>query len=150
MVICKKTKSTVGRIAYVRHVYNAVNSTARELWRYHRPWMDTPVSGASHNHDPNLASVWVTKAKANLKSLDAQTRVKPGHLLARMLADLPDDVEVRLGKRDTAKKTIRRTRGGWHPPVLDSLNDLAIDGEWARTVKDEPEPFLIDDNGLDQ
>jgi len=29
--------------------------------------MDTHVSGASHNHDPDRASVCVTKAKANLK-----------------------------------------------------------------------------------
>ena len=35
--------------------------------------MDTPVSGASHNHDPDQGSVCVTKAKANLKSLAAQT-----------------------------------------------------------------------------
>jgi len=37
--------------------------------------------GASHNHDPDPTSVCVTKA--NLKSLVAQTRDKPGHLFAQ-------------------------------------------------------------------
>ena len=46
--------------------------------------MDTPVSGASHNHDPDRGSVRVTKAKANLKSSAAQTREKPGHLFPMM------------------------------------------------------------------
>ncbi|KAK2158251.1 hypothetical protein LSH36_174g07035 [Paralvinella palmiformis] len=55
---------------------------------------DTPVSGASHNHDPYPASVCVIKA--NLKSLAAQTREKPGHLFAKTLADLPDDAKLCL------------------------------------------------------
>ena len=67
----------------------------------------------------DLASVCVTKAKANLKSLAAQTRDKPGHLFAQTLADLPDDAKLRLGKQDTVKKMIRRTRGGRHPSVPD-------------------------------
>jgi len=64
--------------------------------------MDTPVSGASHNHDPDQGSVCVTKAKANLKSLAAQTWEKPGHLFAQKLADLPDDAKLRPGKQDTS------------------------------------------------
>ena len=83
--------------------------------------MDTPVSGASHNHDPDRGSVCVTKAKANLKSLAAQTREKPGHLFPQTLADLPDYAKRRLGKQDTIKKMIRRTRGSRHLSVPDSL-----------------------------
>ena len=99
--------------------------------------MDTPVSGASHNHDPDQASVCVTRAKANLKSLAAQTREKSGHLFAQTLDDLPDDEKLRPGKQDTVKM-IRRTRGGRQPSVPDSLDDLTIDGEWAQTIQDEP------------
>ena len=73
--------------------------------------LDTPVSGASHNHDSDPASVCVTKAKANLKSLATQTREKPGHLFAQILPDLPDDAKLRLGKQDTVKKMICRTKG---------------------------------------
>jgi len=69
--------------------------------------MDTLVSGASHNHDPDPTSVCVTKAKANLKSLAAQTRDKPDHLFAQTLADLPDDAKLCLGKQDTVKKMIQ-------------------------------------------
>jgi len=38
--------------------------------------LDTPVSGASHNHDPDPATACVTKAKA------AQTIEKPGYFFA--------------------------------------------------------------------
>ena len=109
----------------------------------------TPVFGAPHNHDPDRASVCVTKAKANLKSLAAQTREKPGHLFAQTLADLPDDAKLRLCKQDTVKKMIQRTRGVRHPSVPDSLDDLTIDGEWAQTIQDEPETFVIYENSPD-
>ena len=44
---------------------------------------------------------------------------------------------------------IRRTRVGRHPSVADSLDDWTIDGEWAQTIQDEPETFVIYDNGPD-
>ena len=53
-----------------------------------------------HNHDPNSASVYVTKAKANLKSLAAQTREKPSHLFSQPFGDLPGDAKLRLGKQE--------------------------------------------------
>jgi len=58
--------------------------------------LDTPVSGAFHSHDPDPASVCVTKPKTNLKYLAAQTREKPGHLFAQTLTDLSDDAKLRL------------------------------------------------------
>jgi len=87
--------------------------------------------------------------KANLKSLAAQTREKPGHLVAQTLADIPDDAKLRLGKQGTVKEMIRRTRGGRHPSAPDSLDDLTIDGEWAQTIQDEHETFVIYDNDPD-
>jgi len=96
--------------------------------------LDTPVSGASHNYDPDPASICVIKVKADFTSLAPQTRDKPGHLFSQTLADIPDDAKPPLGKQDTVKKMIRRIRKGRHPPVPDSLDDLAIDGEWVKTV----------------
>jgi len=76
----------------------------------------TPVSGVSHNQDPDSASVCVTIPLA------AQTREKPSHLFAHTLADLPDDAKLCLGRQDTIKKMIHGTRCGRHSPVPDSAH----------------------------
>jgi len=55
--------------------------------------LGVPVSAASHSHGPNLASDCVTKPKASIKYLGAQTREKPGHLSVQTANDLPDDAK---------------------------------------------------------
>jgi hypothetical protein len=109
--------------------------------------MDNPEIGTEHNHDPNPSAVEVAKAKVNLKQLARHTREKPAHLVAQTLADIGDDAKVLFAKEDTAKKMVRRVRAGRRPPVPDTLDDLAIDGEWARTAGENPEQFLFYDNG---
>ena len=64
--------------------------------------LDRPVSGASHNHDPDPDSVCVTKAI--LKSLSAQTTFSPSHLFAQTLDDLPDDAKLRLDKKVPSRR----------------------------------------------
>ena len=101
----------------------------------------------THNHDSNAATADATKAKVNTKKLAMATRESSANLVARTLTSILEDALVEFPQESSAKKTIRRVRAGQRPPVPDSRQDLLIDGAWATTGGDNPEHFLIFDNG---
>ena len=80
----------------------------------------------------------------NMKQLTMATRESSANLVARMLTSIPENAQVGFPKERFAEKTIRRVRAGQRPPVPDSLQDLLT---WATTDGDNPEGFVIFDNG---
>ena len=109
--------------------------------------VDNPQTGMTHNHDSNATIAEATKAKVNMKKLAMATQESSANLVARTLTSIPEDARVEFPQESSAKKTIRRVRAGQRPPVPDSLQDLLIDGAWATTGGDNPERFVIFDNG---
>ena len=56
---------------------------------------------------------------------------------------------IRLPEESSVKRSIRRIRQPIHPPEPNLLQDLVIDGAYSYTKGEDPEQFLLLDNGRD-
>ena len=84
-----------------------------------------------------------------MKSRAKTSRDKPATIYAEALQSLPDEARARIPAADVVKRTLRNQKILRHPPVPDTLDGLVVDGEWATTGGQTPQPFLFYDNGSD-
>jgi hypothetical protein len=64
-------------------------------------------------------------------------------------AQLPDDAKAYIPSSDTCKRVLRRFCAQNRPREPQTLQELDIDGAWPMTTGDNPQPFLLHDNGSD-
>ena len=101
-----------------------------------------------HCHGGEEAAVTAAKAKELIKERCMDTRDKPQQILASALMGLNQRTKEIMPTENNCKQ-IRYHRKKKLPKVPSSLKELQIDGEWATTGGDYPEPFLLHDNGSD-
>lgn len=102
-----------------------------------------------HSHPPNNSKVEAIKLMSTIKQNATTVRGHTSQILADAVSTVPVEVRVELGKTDTVKRRIRRTKRSALPAEPASLQDLTFDEEWATTGGADPEPFLIHDSGPD-
>ena len=74
---------------------------------------------------------------------------KPNQIFTHANAQLPDDAKAYIASSDTCKGVLRRVRAQHRPREPPTLQELDIDGAWSMTTDDNPQPFLLHDNGSD-
>jgi hypothetical protein len=138
------TNNLLGRITYIGHMRKVVQSHCKWSLKTFLA-LDKPVSDASHNHEPDPASVCVTKANPNLNRPERnQVTSLPWRSL--IFPMMPNYVWASM---IPWKRWYVKLEGARHPFVPDSSDEFTSDGDWAQAVQDDPESFVIIDNGPD-
>ena len=82
-----------------------------------------------------------------MKDMATSSLSKPNQVFSQVVATLNNDTRAVLPNLDTIKRTLRNHRRLNFPPDPTSLDDLVVDGSWAETAGDNPDHFLLYDNG---
>jgi hypothetical protein len=82
-----------------------------------------------------------------MKDMATFSLSKPNQIFSQVVATLNNDTRAVLPNLDTIKRTLRNHRRLNFPPDPTSLDDLVVDGSWAETAGDNPDDFLLYDNG---
>lgn len=106
-----------------------------------------PVPVNEHNHLPDATDISVAKARNSMREMATSTMDKPNQVYSRAVAGLDNDTLAFLPRTDSIKRTLRNHRRANFPSDPMSLEDLIIDGPWAETAGENPENFLLYDNG---
>ena len=89
------------------------------------------------------------EARSALRQRAVEAERNPAAMINATRSGVSDDARLFLSTDDAMKKMIRRMRAKNNPPIPDNLEDLVISDEWAETLGDDPERFLLYDNGSD-
>ena len=84
-----------------------------------------------------------------MKRKEKLTLDKSNQIFTHANAQPPDDAKVYIPSSDTCKRVLRRVRAQHRPRESQTLQELDIDGAWTMTTGDNPQPFLLHDNGPD-
>ncbi|CAN7977149.1 unnamed protein product [Ixodes persulcatus] len=103
-----------------------------------------------HNHASDVDGVKVTKVRMNLKRKARETSEPPSKLLAQALCSSSAAVRANLGSLETVRRDLRQQRSRLRPAEPESTAKLEVDGIWATTGGEVPQPFLIYDNGSER
>ncbi|KAG0424598.1 hypothetical protein HPB47_028193 [Ixodes persulcatus] len=103
-----------------------------------------------HNHASDVDGVKVTKVRMNLKRKERETSEPPSKLLAQALCSSSAAVRANLGSLETVRRDLRQQRSRLRPAEPESTAKLEVDGIWATTGGEVPQPFLIYDNGSER
>jgi hypothetical protein len=102
-----------------------------------------------HHHSSNSDKIEVVKARDRMKIIASSSSDKPSQILATTTAQLKDSVNVAMPSRDTCRRTLQRTRAKNRPAEPATLQDLIIRDRWTMTTGDNPQLFMLYDNGTD-
>ena len=106
---------------------------------------ETP--GQPHNHPPDDTSIRLAKARQEMKTKATTTHDRPSQIFAETVSNCSNAVKARLPTEHNVKRSIRRYRP--QEPVPETLAELRLPDRLTQTLGDEPEQFLIHDNGAD-
>jgi len=70
-------------------------------------------------------------------------------ILAAAVTNLPDEVSMQLPSSDSIRRSLRHVRAKHRPKEPASLDELVISDSWTMISGENPEPFLLYDNGTD-
>ena len=111
--------------------------------------MDNPDTKKPHSHQPDENAVTIPKYRDTMKRKAKLSLDKPNQIVTHANAQLPDDTKAYIPSSDTCKRVLRRVRAQHRPREPQTLQELDIDGAWPMTTGDNPQPFLLHDNGSD-
>jgi hypothetical protein len=111
--------------------------------------MDNPDMKKPHSHQPDENAIIIAKCRDAMKRKAKLTLDKPNQIFTHANAQLPDDAKTYIPSSDTCKRVLRRVRAQHRPREPQTLQELDIDGAWPMTTGDNPQPFLLHDNGSD-
>ena len=111
--------------------------------------MDNPDTKKPHNHQPDENAVTILKYRDTMKRKATLSLDKPNQIFTHANAQLPDDTKAYIPSSDTCKRVLRRVRAQHRPREPQTLQELDIDGAWPMTRGENPQPFLLHDNGPD-
>ena len=100
-----------------------------------------------HHHPGNTDKIEVVKARDRMKLIASSSSDKPSQILARTTAELRDSVNVAMPSRDTCRRTLQRARAKHRPAEPATLKELVIRDRWTMTTGEDPQLFLLFDNG---
>jgi hypothetical protein len=100
--------------------------------------MDNPDMKKPYNHQPDENAITIAKCRHHEKKSQINAN-----------AQLPDDAKAYIPSSDTCKRVLRRFCAQNRPREPQTLQELEIDGAWPMTTGDNPQPFLLHDNGSD-
>ena len=94
-----------------------------------------------------MTEVYLAKARNTMKDMATSSLSKPNQVFSQVVATLNNDTRAVLPNPDTIKRTLRNHRRLNFSPDPTSLDDHVVDGSWAETAGDNPDDFLLYDNG---
>ena len=103
----------------------------------------------THSHIGSNSEIGLVRAMAAFKARALNSNIPPGAIYAGVVANTDDAVRIRIPQESSVKRSIRRIRQPIHPPEPNLLQDLVIDGAYSYTKGEDPEQFLLLDNGRD-
>lgn len=106
---------------------------------------ENPVPGQPHNHAPDEASISYTKLRHQMKEKAQSSHNAPSQIFAESVSCCSDAVKAMLPVEDNCKRSIRRYRPQLSTPS--NLGELTIPQEFTTTLDQDPQPFLLYDNG---
>lgn len=109
--------------------------------------LTNPVLQKSHTHEADQNAVVIAKCRDGMKRKAETSCNRPNQIYTAANAQLPDDAKADLPSADTCKRVLRRARSRNHPAEPQTLQDFTVAGTWALTTGDDPQQFLLYDNG---
>lgn len=106
---------------------------------------ENPVPSQPHNHAPQEDSANLIRCRNNMNHKAESTFNKPSQIFAECVSTTSNAVKAMLPTEDNVKRSIRRRRP--QLPVPASLQELTVPPELSVTVDDDPQTFLLHDNG---
>jgi hypothetical protein len=83
-----------------------------------------------------------------MKDLARSVGAKPSQIIARTLQGAANNVRVNFGRIESAKRDLRHQRQRLRPAEPTSSAELVLSEEWKTTGGDQPQRFLLHDNGV--
>jgi len=111
--------------------------------------LTNPLLQKSHTHEADQNAITLAKCRDNMKRKADTSCNRPNQIYTAANAQLPDEVKAILPSSDTCKRVLRRARSRHHPPEPQRLQDFIVDGSWSLTTGEDPQQFLLYDNGPD-
>lgn len=106
---------------------------------------NNPVPGQPHNHAPDESAISLAKVRHNMKEKAQSSHNAPSQIFAESVSNCSDAVKAMLPVEDNCKRSIRRYRPQLPTPA--HLGELTIPAEFTTTLEQDPQPFLLYDNG---